>query len=64
MSKLQVVYKTTDGETFESEQEALDYQNNIDVWHKIVDKFGRYGTSEISYLQDFLEMMKFYEEKK
>lgn len=64
MNKVQVVYKTTDGDFFDNLEKAEEHQKKVDLWFKITDKFGSYGTLEINYLSDFLEIIQFYEENK
>lgn len=64
MTKVTQIYKTTDGEVFTHIPDAEDHQRKIDIWNDIVDKFGSYGTLEINYLSDFLEIIQFYEENK
>lgn len=64
MSRVEAVYKTTDGEFFDSLEKAEEHQKKVDLWFKIAEKFGIYGTLEINYLSDFLEIIQFYEDNK
>lgn len=63
-SSIVAVYKTTDGEVFADLRDAEDHQSKVDIWNKLVEKFGCYGEIKLSYFSDFLDMMKFYEENK
>lgn len=64
MSKIVAVYKTTDDEVFAVLSEAEEHQARVDIWDKIVYKFGCYGEVKLNYLSDFLDMIKYYEENK
>lgn len=53
------VYKTSDGETFTVLAEAEDHEKNVQIWDKVLEKYGTYGELNISYLSDFLEVMNY-----
>jgi len=61
-SSIVTVYKTTDGEVFTELRDAEEYQSKLDIWNKIVETFGVYGEVKLSYFEDFLAVLKFYEE--
>ena len=63
-SSVVAVYKTTDGKVFATLTDAEEHQSKVDIWNKIADKFGCYGEVKLSYLSDFLDMIKYYEENK
>lgn len=64
MTKITTVYKTDDGETFDTLTEAENHQVKVDLWEQITERFGTYGSVEINYLEDFIAIMNFYEENK
>lgn len=57
-------YKTTDGKVFTELADAEEHQTKLDVWNNILDTLGVYGEVKLSYFEDFLDMIKFYEESK
>lgn len=63
-SNVTAVYKTTDGEVFTELRDAEEHQSKVDIWESIREKFGCYGEVKLNYLDDFLELIKFYEENK
>lgn len=64
MSRVTPVYKTTDGEVFAALLEAEEHQCKVDMWENIKEKFGCYGEVKLNYLDDFLELVNYYEKNK
>ena len=58
------IYRTEDGEVWDSLEEAERHQKTVDVWEGVKEKFGTYGEVRLNYLSDFLDIIKFYEENK
>lgn len=61
---IQNVFRTEDGEIWDSLEEAKEHQSRVDIWNKLLEEYGSYGELRISYFSDFLDVIKFYEENK
>ncbi len=53
---------TTDGTMFDDEASAKKHQADVDLWEKVLEKYGVYGELKISYLCDFLDVLNFIKE--
>lgn len=64
LTQVETVYRTTDGSVWSTKQEAEQHQKLFDLWDTLVERYGMYGELRIDCIDDFIDVIKFYEENK
>lgn len=63
MSNIKAVYLCTDGTQFDTLESAEEHQKIVNIFDDLVKERGRYGTIEINYLSDFLDILQFVKDR-
>lgn len=63
MGDIKAVYLCTDGTQFDTAESAEEHQKIVNIFDDVVKEYGRYGTIEINYLSDFLDIIQFVKDR-